>query len=83
MLDRRVSKSVCIICNNCDDSFESRGGTDAMTGQRINRLSSKFIFALSLIALLTVLTGYFQPPQTDEGTGAHISFSFPLWRWFQ
>jgi hypothetical protein len=27
---------------------------------------------LSVIALLTVLSGYFQRPQPDEGTGAHI-----------
>jgi cytochrome bd-type quinol oxidase subunit 2 len=43
-----------------------------MTGQQINRVSSKFIIVLSLIALLTVLSGYFQPPQRDEGTAAHI-----------
>ena len=44
----------------------------AVTGQQINRLSSKLIIILSLIALLTVLTGYFQPPQADEGAAAHI-----------
>lgn len=43
-----------------------------MTGQQINRLSSRLIITLSLVALLTVLTGYLQPPQPDEGTAAHI-----------
>jgi len=38
----------------------------------INSLTGKIILALSSIALLTVLSGYTQPPQTDEGTGAHI-----------
>jgi hypothetical protein len=43
-----------------------------MRAQQINRVSSKVILVLSLTALLTVITGYFQPPQPDEGTGAHI-----------
>ena len=43
-----------------------------MTGQQINRVSGKVIIVLSLIALLAVLSGYFQPPQPDEGTAAHI-----------
>ena len=43
-----------------------------MTGQQINRVSGKFIIVLSLIALLAVLSGYFQPPQPDEGTAVHI-----------
>ena len=38
----------------------------------INRVSGKVLMVLSLTALLTVLSGYTQPPQTDEGTGAHI-----------
>jgi len=46
-----------------------------MSGMQINRISGKVIIALSLMALLTVLSGYFQPPQSDEGTAAHI---FPL-----
>src|SRR4030088_2150502 len=44
----------------------------AMFGQRINAVSAKVVLVLSLIALVTVLTGYFQPPEPDEGTGAHI-----------
>jgi len=43
-----------------------------MDGQRINRVSSIGIFLLSLTALLTVLIGYTQPPQSDEGALAHI-----------
>lgn len=43
-----------------------------MTRQQINGLSAKVLFALSVIALLCVLTGYTQPPQPDEGTAAHI-----------
>lgn len=37
----------------------------------INRLSGRIILALSLIALLCVASGYFQP-QSDEGSAAHI-----------
>ena len=40
--------------------------------QRINRVSRKIIVILSLIALITVLSGYFEPPQADEGSAAHI-----------
>src|SRR5438552_16619146 len=47
-------------------------GSDAVQGQQINRLSGKGIVFLSMTALLTVLSGYFQRPQPDEGTGAHI-----------
>ncbi len=42
-----------------------------MRGQ-LNRLSAKVLVALSLIALLAVLSGYIQPPQPDEGVAAHI-----------
>ena len=43
-----------------------------MSRERLNRVSRRTILVLSVIALLTVISGYFQPPQTDEGTGAHI-----------
>ena len=43
-----------------------------MSGEQINRVSSKTLIVLSLIALITVLSGYTQPPQPDEGTTAHI-----------
>jgi len=43
-----------------------------MNGQRINRVSSRVLIVLSLIALLAVLSGYTQPPQPDEGAAAHI-----------
>ncbi len=49
-----------------------------MRGQQINRVSGKVLIVLSLIALLAVLIGYTQPPQTDEGAAAHI---FQLSRW--
>jgi cytochrome bd-type quinol oxidase subunit 2 len=43
--------------------------------QKLNRASAIASIVLSLIALLTVLTGYLQPPQprqADEGSAAHI-----------
>ncbi len=43
-----------------------------MRAQQINRVSGKVIIVLSLIALLAVLSGYFQAPQPDEGSAAHI-----------
>jgi hypothetical protein len=43
-----------------------------MRAQQINSVSGKVLIALSLVALLTVLSGYTQPPQPDEGTAAHI-----------
>jgi|SRR5664279_4251082 len=46
--------------------------SDAMDGQQINRFSGRVILILSLAALLTVLIGYTQPPQPDEGALAHI-----------
>jgi hypothetical protein len=41
-------------------------------GSKINRISSKILLALSITALLAVLSGYTQPPQPDEGGAAHI-----------
>jgi hypothetical protein len=43
-----------------------------MDGQQINRVSARVIFVLSVMALVTVLIGYTQPPQPDEGALAHI-----------
>jgi ABC-type uncharacterized transport system permease subunit len=46
-----------------------------MTAQQINRLSAKVIIMLSVLVLLTVLSGYAyppQPPEPDEGAAAHI-----------
>ena len=43
-----------------------------MTPESINALSGKLLIALSLIALLSVFTGYFQSPDPDEGTCAHL-----------
>jgi len=43
-----------------------------MNAQQVNRVSSKVVPVLALAALLAVLSGYFQSPQPDEGTSAHI-----------
>jgi hypothetical protein len=42
--------------------------------EQINRVSGYVVIALSVAALLTVLTGYLPGyvPQQDEGTAAHI-----------
>jgi hypothetical protein len=40
--------------------------------QEVNRISCRVIIVLSVAALLSVLSGYAQPPQPDEGTAAHI-----------
>jgi len=50
----------------------SRKGSDIMRVQQINRVSSRVLIVLSLVALLAVLSGYLQPPQPDEGAAAHI-----------
>ncbi len=50
-----------------------RKGSDAMSGQQINRVSGKVLIVLSLTALLAVLSGYTHLPQPDEGAAAHIS----------
>ena len=39
---------------------------------QVNRLAFYAAIFLSLVALLAVLSGYTQPPPSDEGTGAHI-----------
>lgn len=43
-----------------------------MSGEQVNPVSGKILIALSLTALLAVLSGYTQPRQPDEGTAAHI-----------
>jgi len=43
-----------------------------MPQARANRITALAMLILSLVALLTVLTGYLRPPQTDEGASAHI-----------
>lgn len=43
-----------------------------MRVQQINGFSGTVVLVLSLAALLTVLSGYVQPPEPDEGVGAHI-----------
>jgi len=49
--------------------------TASPRNQKINRTAAIVSIVLSLIALLTVLSGFLQPPQpreTDEGSAAHI-----------
>lgn len=45
-----------------------------MNNERIQRISSRIVTGLSVLALATVVSGYFQTPhvETDEGTAAHI-----------
>jgi hypothetical protein len=43
-----------------------------MRESHINRISGNVLIVLSLIALATVISGYFQAPQPDEGSAAHI-----------
>ena len=43
-----------------------------MRAERLNTITGKVILVLSSVALLTVVTGYFQPPQPNEGAAAHI-----------
>jgi hypothetical protein len=43
-----------------------------MRAERMNRVSLRILIGLSLVALLAVLSGYFQSPQPDEGAAAHI-----------
>jgi hypothetical protein len=43
-----------------------------MRSERINRASLRVLIGLSLVALLAVVSGYFEPPQPDEGAAAHI-----------
>jgi hypothetical protein len=58
--------------------------SDAMHAQQINRVSGKAVIVLSLIALFTVLSGFLQPRQSDEGAAAHIfSFNCQSWRWYR
>jgi hypothetical protein len=50
----------------------NRKGNDVMRGDRVNRVCGRVIIGLSILALFTVVTGYFQAPRPDEGTAAHI-----------
>jgi hypothetical protein len=40
--------------------------------ERLNRIIGNVIIGLSLTALLAVCSGFFQAPQADEGSSAHI-----------
>jgi heme/copper-type cytochrome/quinol oxidase subunit 4 len=43
-----------------------------MDRERISNISLTLVSILSFTALVTVVTGFTQPPQPDEGTAAHI-----------
>jgi uncharacterized membrane protein (DUF373 family) len=43
-----------------------------MQHEQMNSVSAKVLIVLTLTALFAVLSGYMQPAQPDEGTGAHI-----------
>jgi hypothetical protein len=43
-----------------------------MRRETINSLSGRAAVVLSITALLAVVSGYFQQPQRDEGSSAHI-----------
>jgi len=48
---------------------------EIMPSEKLNLVSSRIILILSLLALLSVLSGYLEPRHpapTDEGAGAHI-----------
>jgi len=57
-------------CNFVVQSEWKTGRT--MFVSTVHRLSGAAVIALSLLALLAVVSGYFQPPQPDEGTAAHL-----------
>ncbi len=50
----------------------SRKGSDIMRVQRINHVSGRVLILLAVVALITVISGYFGPRQVDEGAAAHI-----------
>jgi hypothetical protein len=59
--------------SNHEDQIEAtNSGSNPTRCQELNRLAARIVLVLSAIALLAVLSGYFQPPQPDEGTAAHI-----------
>jgi ABC-type amino acid transport system permease subunit len=43
-----------------------------MHGQKISQISWLALAVLATVALLAVLSGYFRPPQRDEGAAAHV-----------
>lgn len=49
----------------------------SMSLQLLNRISGRILVGLSLVALVTAFSGYFQSPQPDEGAAAHI-FQFSV-----
>lgn len=40
--------------------------------EKVNYISGRVVIGLSVLSLLTVLSGFLQAPQSDEGMAAHI-----------
>ncbi len=63
-------KATCSNARECRPGIESLSNNpkrcDAMGVQHINRVSTILLIILSFTALLTVATGYAQPPQPDD-----------------
>ena|SRR5205807_409888 len=61
--------------NQIQSPTTNEGKTDSTRAQKVNRAASIVTIVLSLIALFTVFSGFLlppQPPETDEGSAAHI-----------
>jgi hypothetical protein len=43
-----------------------------MNGEQVNIISGRIVTCLAVLALITVICGYFSAPERDEGVGAHI-----------
>jgi hypothetical protein len=65
-------RALCWAVGSVKSLTVSRKGYDLMRGQQINRISGRVLVLLALIALLTVISGYFGSRQSDEGAAAHI-----------
>ena len=61
--------------NRIQSQNTNEGKTNSSRARKINRAAAIATIVLSLIALFTVLSGFLlppQPPETDEGSAAHI-----------
>src|SRR5258708_12446216 len=61
--------------NQIQSPTSNEGNNNRTRARKINRAAAIATIVLSLIALFTVLSGFFllpQPPETDEGPAAHI-----------
>ena len=61
--------------NRIQSQNTNKGKTNSIRNQKINRAAAIATIIFSLIALFTVFSGFLlppQPPETDEGSAAHI-----------